>query len=66
MGKVRYSAQDTPCTLAVIGAAQAVIRFVEPVRGPTPGQSLVLYCGDYVVGGGRIMGHSLGHTSGQS
>ncbi|MBT9155651.1 MAG: tRNA-specific 2-thiouridylase MnmA [Firmicutes bacterium] len=56
MGKVRYSAQDTPCTLAVIGAAQAVIRFVEPVRGPTPGQSLVLYCGDYVVGGGRIMG----------
>jgi len=56
LGKARYSAHDTPCTIAVTGPDQAIARFVEPVRAPTPGQSLVLYCGDYVVGGGTITG----------
>ncbi len=54
-GKVRYSAQDMPCTLSVTGQDRAVVRFIEPVRAPTPGQSLVLYHDDYVLGGGRII-----------
>ena len=29
--------------------------FEEPVRAVTPGQALVLYKGDYVLGGGTIV-----------
>ena len=65
-GKTRYSTQDAPCMVTFAGPDQAVVRFVEPVRAPTPGQSLVLYRGDYVVGGGRITGRFTGHTSSQS
>jgi len=30
--------------------------FDEPVRAITPGQAVVLYDGDYVLGGGTIIG----------
>lgn len=56
MGKARYTTQEVPCTLTPTAHDQAVVRFNEPVRAPTPGQSLVLYRGEYVVGGGTITG----------
>jgi tRNA-specific 2-thiouridylase len=53
-GKVRYSLQETPCKLHILGPDRAHVSFVSPVRAPTPGQALVLYQNDIVVGGGVI------------
>ena len=55
--QVRYRQKAVPAeveTLTEDGRALAV-RFGEPVFGVTPGQSLVLYDGDLVLGGGRIV-----------
>jgi len=57
-GKTRYTTEDKPCTLLLVDDDRAVVRFIEPVRAPTPGQSLVLYHGEYVVGGGIIIENS--------
>ena len=40
---------------AVMEGDQLVVRFVEAVARPAAGQSLVLYDGDDVVGGGTIV-----------
>ncbi|MDP3486477.1 MAG: tRNA 2-thiouridine(34) synthase MnmA [Bacillota bacterium] len=53
-GKARYTTADQPCRVEFLGNDRAVVSFAEPVRAPTPGQSLVLYKGDLVVGGGTI------------
>ncbi|MCI8419992.1 MAG: tRNA 2-thiouridine(34) synthase MnmA [Oscillospiraceae bacterium] len=55
-GKTRYSQSEAPATLYPPdgdGLVRAV--FDEPQRAVTPGQSLVLYLGDAVVGGGVIV-----------
>ena len=52
--KIRYSAADAPVRVRVTGTDTAEICFAEPQRAPTPGQSVVLYDGDVVVGGGII------------
>ncbi len=41
---------------AVMEGGQLVVRFDEPVARPAAGQSLVLYDGDVVVGGGTVEG----------
>jgi tRNA-specific 2-thiouridylase len=51
--KVRYSHKEQPCTVTQIGDTLKVI-FHEPQRAITKGQSVVLYDGDIVVGGGII------------
>jgi len=52
--KIRYRVQDAPATI-VPGAGGAVItHFDEPQAAITPGQSVVWYDGDVVVGGGII------------
>ena len=51
--KVRYRAKDTSGVLTVNGDKATMI-FDEPVRAVTPGQSLVIYDGDYCLGGGII------------
>ena len=55
--KVRYSntRDGTPCTVSLLGGDRALVVFREAVRAPTPGQSLVIYRGDLVVGGGTIV-----------
>jgi len=40
---------------AVIHNSKFIIRFKEPQRAVTPGQSIVFYDGDNVLGGGTIM-----------
>ncbi len=54
LGRIRYHHKEQPGTLYHVGD---VYRFVfdEPQRAITPGQSLVLYNGDEVLGGGRII-----------
>jgi tRNA-uridine 2-sulfurtransferase len=49
MAKARYRSQEVACS--VDGSS---VVFDEPQRAITPGQALVLYDGEYVVGGGTI------------
>jgi tRNA-specific 2-thiouridylase len=53
-GKIRYLHVPAPAVLTPAGAGLADVRFAEPQRALTPGQSLVLYDGDRVVAGGVI------------
>ena len=52
--KVRYRAKDTSGVLTLRSDGTATMLFDEPVRAVTPGQSLVVYDGDYCLGGGTI------------
>ena len=53
--KVRYNHQGAPCTIRIIGEDRIECIFEQPQRAITPGQAVVFYDGEYVVGGGRIM-----------
>lgn len=52
--KTRYQAKEAQATAAVLPGGQVEIQFDEPQRALTLGQSVVLYDGDIVVGGGII------------
>ncbi len=51
--KVRYKSKEIPCILKKENG-KTVAHFKEKIFAVTPGQSLVLYRGDYVFGGGII------------
>lgn len=53
--KIRYSHQGAPCILRMTGEDEIECRFQEPVRAITPGQAVVFYDGDIVVGGATIL-----------
>ena len=52
--KIRYSHKGAPCTIREMGPDLAEVQFEEPQRAITPGQAVVFYDGEYVVGGGVI------------
>ena len=52
--KIRYRAKRRPATVIPIDADAAEIRFDEPQRAVTPGQAVVFYDGDRILGGGYI------------
>ncbi len=52
--KIRYSASPAPCTVEQTDTDILTVRFDAPQRAITAGQSLVLYDGDTVIGGGII------------
>lgn len=52
--KIRYSHKGAPCIIREIGDDLVECRFIDNVRAVTPGQAVVFYDGDYVVGGGTI------------
>ena len=52
--KTRYQAREVPCTAAVLPDGRVAVEFDQPVRAITPGQAVVLYDGDTVLGGGTI------------
>jgi tRNA-specific 2-thiouridylase len=52
--KIRHSHPPAPATVRVRGPGSAEVVFDEPQRAITPGQSVVCYQGDLVVGGGII------------
>ena len=54
-GKIRYNHKGAPCTVKRTGEDEILCTFDEPIRAVTPGQALVLYDGDYVLGGGTII-----------
>ena len=52
--KIRYNHKGAWCTVEQTEADQICCTFEEPQRAVTPGQAVVLYDGNYVVGGGTI------------
>ncbi len=54
LAKIRYSQGATQARVEQTGEDQLTVEFDTPQRAICPGQSLVLYDGDYVVGGGII------------
>lgn len=54
VGKIRYKAEPVPCTIEKLDDNNLKIIFTKPVKSATPGQSLVLYDNDIVLGGGII------------
>jgi tRNA-specific 2-thiouridylase len=52
--RVRYKAAEVPAQVEVMGVRQARVTFAEPQRALTPGQAVVFYQGDEVLGGGII------------
>jgi len=53
--KIRYSHQKSGCVVRQISETEIECVFDEPQRAITPGQSIVIYEGDYVVCGGTIV-----------
>jgi tRNA-specific 2-thiouridylase len=52
--KIRYRGDDAPAVVAPVGTNGARVAFRVPQRAVTPGQAVVVYTGDDVVGGGTI------------
>ena len=52
--KVRYGKREGRATVEPLDAGKVRVAFEEPQRAVTPGQSVVFYDGDTVVGGGII------------
>lgn len=54
MGKIRYAHAGEMCTVTYFDGDTIKLRFDKPVRAATPGQSVVLYSGPYVMAGAVI------------
>jgi tRNA-specific 2-thiouridylase len=52
--KIRYSAKPAPAEISSAEGGRVRVLFHEPQRAITPGQSVVYYSGDRVIGGGVI------------
>lgn len=53
--KIRYSHKGSKCTIRKVAEDKIECVFYEPQRAITPGQAVVFYESDFVVGGGTIM-----------
>ena len=54
--KIRYGNRETPCRIEYLQDDLCRCIFEEKVRAVTPGQAVVFYKGDIVLGGGTILG----------
>jgi len=52
--KIRYAHAGEWCVLERIGEDEILCKFEKPVRAVTPGQAVVFYEGEYVLGGGVL------------
>lgn len=52
--KIRHSRNGAPATVEQTGEDAVLVRFDQPQRAVTPGQAVVFYDGDTVIGGGTI------------
>ena len=55
VAKIRYNHRGTPYAIYPEEEDRVRVEFDEPVRAVTPGQAVVFYDGDYVLGGGTIL-----------
>lgn len=56
MAKIRYNHAGSPCVIQKVSDDVIKCEFQEEQRAITPGQAVVFYDGDYVLGGGTIIG----------
>ena len=54
--KIRYNHKGAWCTIEKVGEDEVLCTFEEMQRAITPGQAVVFYDGEYVLGGGTIIG----------
>ena len=54
VAKIRYSHKGAPCRIKMVNEDTVLCKFEEPVRAITPGQAVVFYDGDIVLGGAVI------------
>lgn len=52
--KIRYHAKEVPATVSPLSGGRVKVDFEQPERAVTPGQSVVFYDGEDVLGGGVI------------
>lgn len=52
--KIRYNQKEQDCYVKLLDNSRALIEFDEPQRAITPGQAVVIYDSDIVLGGGTI------------
>ena len=52
--RIRYNGADAPAVVEPQGSSSARVEFRAPQRAIAPGQSVVFYSGDEVIGGGTI------------
>lgn len=55
LAKIRYNHLGSWCTIEKISEDEILCTFEEAQRAVTPGQAVVFYDGDYVLGGGTII-----------
>ena len=55
LAKIRYSHKGSPCIIRELPDGTVECRFKEPQRAITPGQAVVFYENECVVGGGTIL-----------
>jgi len=53
--KIRYGSREGVAIVTPLGSGMVNVKFNEPQRAITPGQSVVFYDGDLVIGGGIII-----------
>lgn len=53
--KIRYGAKESPATISPLENGSILVRFKTPQRAITPGQAVVFYNKEIVVGGGTIL-----------
>jgi tRNA-specific 2-thiouridylase len=54
--KIRYRSPEAPATVTPLPEGRARVRFAAPQRAIAPGQAVVFYAGEEVLGGGIIAG----------
>ena len=52
--KIRYRSPEESASVEMVTAEVGKVRFSKPMRACTPGQAIVFYDGDRVLGGGFI------------
>jgi tRNA-specific 2-thiouridylase len=52
--QIRYNGRPAPATVEPLPGGRIGVRFHQPLRSITPGQAVVFYQGDYLVGGATI------------
>ena len=55
LAKIRYNHKGEYCILEKLSDGSVKCSFEKPVRASTPGQAVVFYDGEYVLGGGTII-----------
>ena len=53
--RIRYRGDDVPAVIEPLGGERLRVEFRSPQRAVAPGQSVVTYAGDELLGGGRIL-----------